>query len=368
MSKDFYNILGVGKNASQDDIKKAYRKLAHQYHPDKAGGNAEKFKEINEAYQVLSDANKRSQYDRFGQTFQGAPGGGAGFGGQGFGFGGFDFRDFSAQGGPASGWDFEDIFDMFGDTFGTRGNRAQSAMAGRDIQVDVELILEEVATGVTKEFSFFKQAQCPTCNGNGAKAGSQAVTCATCKGSGKVAQMRNILFGTFQTVTTCPECEGSGRIIKDKCPTCKGEGRLKKEEKISVTIPAGVRDSDTLELTGKGEAGKKGARSGNLFVRMHIKPHQLFVRQGSDVYYKASIDFSAAALGGEVQVPTLYGEEVVALSAGTQSGEKIILHGKGLPQMSGWGKGNQIIEVIIKVPKKLSTKAKQLLRELENEL
>lgn len=360
MAKDYYDILGVPKGASVEDIKKAYRKLAHKYHPDKKGGNAEKFKEINEAYQVLSDDTKRKQYDQFGRTFDGAgPQGFGGFSGQG-GFGGFSNQDFDFGG-------FEDIFDIFTEGFGGRG-RAASKNRGADIQVDVELTLEEVAQESEREISLYKQSACATCRGSGARQGSEIITCPTCKGSGNIAQTRRILFGTFQTVTTCPECQGQGTTPKEKCLTCKGEGRVKSEEKFTLTIPAGVRDGEVLQVRAKGEAGKRGGASGDLLVRVHVRKHPHFVRQEANILYKTEVEFPTAALGGEVSVPTLYGNEIVGIPAGTQSGTKITLAGKGLPKLSGWGKGDQIVEVIVKVPTKLSGRAKELLRQLENEI
>ncbi|MBI3335803.1 MAG: molecular chaperone DnaJ [Candidatus Portnoybacteria bacterium] len=366
-NKDYYSTLGIPRNASKDDIKKAYRKLAHKYHPDKPGGNAEKFKEINEAYQMLSDDTKRAQYDQFGRTFEGT--------GAGPGFGGFDFGDifrgFGGRQGEGSGnFDFsgvEDIFDIFGEGFGAR-SRGQAKARGADIQVDLELSLEEVALGVRKTFSLYKQAVCQTCKGSGAKTGAGKITCPTCKGQGRVRQSRNILFGTFQTVTTCPECEGEGQIIKEKCPVCKGEGRVRQQEEVSIDIPAGVRDGEVLEMSGRGEAGKRSGGSGNLYIRAHIKKHPYFVRKDADIFYKADIDFVSAALGGEIEVPTLYGKEKLTISGGIQSGEKITMSGRGLPRLGGWGKGDQIVEISIKVPKRLSRKAQDLLRELKKEL
>lgn len=372
MAKDYYSILGVPRNASKDDIKKAYRKLAHQYHPDKPGGNAEKFKEINEAYQTLSDDTKRAQYDQFGRTFEGA-GAGPGFGGFSADFGGFGdiFRGFGArQGGGSGNFDFggvEDIFDIFGEGFGGR-SRGQAKSRGADIQVDIELSLEEIALGVRKTFSLYKQAVCQTCKGSGAKAGAGKITCPTCKGQGRVRQSRNILFGTFQTVTTCPECEGEGEAVKEKCAACKGEGRVRQPEEVSVTIPGGVRDGEVLEIGGRGEAGKRSGASGNLYIRVHIKKHPYFVRKDADILYKAEVDFVTASLGGAIEIPTLYGKEKLTVSGGIQSGEKITMNGKGLPRRGGWGRGDQIVEISIKVPKRLSRKAQDLLRELRNEL
>jgi len=361
MAKDYYDILGVARNASKDEIKKAYRKLAHKHHPDKAGGNAEKFKEINEAYQILSDDAKRAQYDQFGRTFEGGGSTGAG------GFGGF------GQGGFSGGtWDFgdlggiEDIFDIFTGT-GARQER-RSSRRGQDIQVDLELTLEEVAKGLQKTFSLHKLAPCSTCKGTGAEAGSVPATCLTCKGSGQVRQARRMIFGTFQTVTVCPTCEGEGTTIQKKCSACKGEGRVRQDDQIAVTIPAGISEGDMLSLEGKGEAGKRGAQSGNLYVRLHVKPHSSLVRKGSDIYYDAKVPFADAALGGVMEIPTLYGKEKFTIPVGVQSGEEIRLSGKGLPRRDGWGKGDEIIRVTISVPKKLSSRAKELLRELKKEL
>lgn len=369
MAKDYYEILGVPKNSSKDEIKKAYRKLAHQYHPDKAGGNAEKFKEVNEAYQVLSDDTKRSQYDQFGRTFEGG-GAGPGFGG----FEGFDFGNFARGfGRQGFGFDFgdlggiEDIFDIFGGGVRTR-SRTQAKSRGADIQVDVELTLEEVATGITRLLSLYKLNTCFTCKGSGAKAGSSLQTCPSCKGQGNVRQTRRILFGTFQTVTTCQECEGQGRVIKEKCPLCRGEGSIRSKEEISVTIPAGVRDGAVLEVSGKGEAGRRKGPSGDLYIRVHVKTHPYFIHRDADILYTAQVNFTDAALGGEIEVPTLYGQEKVKIPAGIQSGEKIRLSGKGLPKLTGWGKGDQIVTISIKVPTRVSRKAQELLRELRDEL
>ena len=365
MAKDFYDVLGVSRRALQDDIKKAYRKLAHKYHPDKQGGNAEKFKEINEAYQTLSDANKRTQYDKFGRTFEGqtAPGqGGGGFSG----FEGFDFGGATAGGNfDFGGMGFEDIFEAFGGgSTRSRGTRTR----GQDIQVDVELSLEEVAKGVTKTIPLYTFISCKTCQGSGAATGSAFQTCPTCKGSGQVRQTRNILFGTFQSVALCPECEGEGKIIKEKCPACKGEGRIKSQQEISVNIPSGVREGEMLEAQGKGEAGRKKSPSGNLYIRIHIKKHPHFTRKENDLLYNAPIDYVDAAVGAHIQVPTLYGKETLLIPAGTQSGEVFRLSGKGLTRVGSWSRGDEIVTVHIAVPKKLSQKARDLLRELKKEL
>ena len=369
MAKDFYETLGVSRGASQDDVKKAYRKLAHKFHPDKAGGNAEKFKEINEAYQTLSDEKKRRQYDQFGRAFegQGAPGGGAGFEGfdfgnaaSGFGDHGINF-DFGGMG-------FEDIFEAFSSGGGTRAARSQSRSRGNDIQVDIELTLEEVATGVAKTIPLYTFISCAPCKGSGAKQDSTLETCPMCKGAGRVRQTRSILFGTFQSVTVCPECEGQGKVVKEKCDVCKGEGRIKNQEQISVTIPAGAREGEMLEARGKGEAGKRKAPSGSLYIRVHIKKHPHFVRKDSDIFYTVPVNFIDAALGASIDVPTLYGKETLTIPAGTQSETTFRLSGKGLPRLGSWAKGDQMVTVRIAVPKKFSQKARDLLRELKKEI
>jgi len=365
MAKDFYDVLGVSRSASQDEVKKAYRKLAHKFHPDKLGGNAEKFKEINEAYQTLSDQQKRGQYDKFGRTFegQGAPGqGGAGFSG----FEGFDFGGAQGAGNfDFGGIGFEDIFEAFGGG-STRSSGVRTR--GQDIQVDVELSLEEVAKGVTKTIPLYTFIACKTCQGSGAKAESASQTCSMCKGSGQVRQTRNILFGTFQSVAICPECGGQGKIIKEKCPTCKGEGRIKSQQEISVNIPAGVREGEMLEAQAKGEAGRKKSPSGNLYIRIHVKKHPHFTRKENDVLYNAQVNFVDAAVGAQIQVPTLYGKETLLMPAGTQSNATFRLSGKGLARVGSWSRGDEIVTVHIVVPKKLSPKARDLLHELKKEI
>ena len=359
---DYYEILGISKGASDEEIKKAYRKAAHQHHPDKSGGDEAKFKEVNEAYQVLSDKAKRQQYDQFGQTFEGAQGGGQGFGG----FEGFDFSGFSAQGGPASGWDFGDIFgDMFGFGGGGQG-RGQSR--GRDIQVDVEITFEEAAFGVQKNISLRKQSKCDVCHGSGSEPGSKMDTCHVCHGKGQVVQQQRTFLGVMQTVATCPDCHGRGEKPSAKCKHCGGDGVLSKSVDLDVKIPAGIDDGQAIRLTGHGEAAPHGGVSGDLYVRAHIKPQKVFHRENFDVYTESEINFSQAALGDKIQVPTLDGELTVVVPEGTESGQLIRLKGRGITQLGRSGRGDHYVKIKIRVPKKLNKKTKQLLEELKNEI
>ena len=299
MAKNYYDILGIDKNSSDDDIKRAYRKLAHKYHPDKAGGDANKFKEINEAYQTLSDKTKRQQYDQYGRTFQqGAPGQG-GFGG----FEGFDFSGFQqGAGGQGFGFGegFEDIFsDIFGGNFG--GGRGQDARrSGRDIQIDAEISFEEMVSGAHRDASLLRRVVCDVCRGSGGEPGSKEETCPTCKGSGQVKKMVRSFFGTIAQVSTCPTCHGSGKTYSKKCHKCGGDGRVREQQTVHIDIPAGISDGQTLSLQGQGEAGERGAASGDLYVTVHIRPHDRFQREGNNILSTEHISFSQAALGDKI--------------------------------------------------------------------
>ena len=366
MSKDYYKILGVDKSATQDEIKKAFKKLAMQHHPDRPGGDEKKFKEINEAFQVVGDAEKRAKYDQFGADFD-----------QQGGFGGASWEDFmraargqaggfSAQGGPASGWDFGDIFgDMFGFGGGGQG-RGQSR--GRDIQVDVEITFEEAAFGVQKNISLRKQSKCDVCHGSGSEPGSKMDTCHVCHGKGQVVQQQRTFLGVMQTVATCPDCHGRGEKPSAKCKHCGGDGVLSKSVDLDVKIPAGIDDGQAIRLTGHGEAAPHGGVSGDLYVRAHIKPQKVFHRENFDVYTESEINFSQAALGDKIQVPTLDGELTVVVPEGTESGQLIRLKGRGITQLGRSGRGDHYVKIKIRVPKKLNKKARQLLEELKNEL
>lgn len=367
MSKDYYNILGISKDASDDDIKKAYRKLAHKYHPDKSGGDEKKFKEVNEAYQVLSDREKRSQYDQFGQTFEQAQAGG--------GFRGFDgFRDFSSF---ANGFNFEfgrgggnfsGFEDIFGDIFSQAGfggaARRKRSWRGEDIQIDLEIDFEEMARGVEKEIELYKRVKCSRCNGDGVEPGYKKVECPTCHGTGEITTSRRTILGTFSQVSTCPDCHGEGKVPEKKCSQCGGDGRMRKYEKIKIKVPAGIHDSQTIRLSGLGESGDRGGESGDLYVTVHVRPSEKFTRKGDDVYSEEKITFSQAALGDKIKVETLEGEVKLKIPAGTQSGEIFRLRGKGIKHMSRYGRGDHYVKISLKTPTRLSSREKEIFKEL----
>jgi len=374
MSKDYYEILGVSKGASDEDIKRAYRRLAQKHHPDKPGGDEKKFKEINEAYQVLSDKQKRSQYDQYGQTFEQAQAQGQGGFGGAQGFGGFgDFSDmFRGASGEGINFEFggEGFGDIFSDLFGggrARSGRGRMVKKGEDIAVDIELTLEEAYSGIEREINLYKRTVCPTCKGSGAEAGSKTVNCPTCKGSGEIRQTRRTILGSFAQVSTCPDCGGEGKTIDKKCKTCGGDGRVKESVPIKLNIPKGVDDGMTLTLEGAGEAGPKGGVSGDLYVNIHIKPHKYFKRQNSDLIYELEITFTQAAMGAKVEVPTIDGKAVLTIPAGIESGKVIRMAGKGMTRMDSNSRGDQYVKIKIKTPKSLTKKQRDLLEELGKE-
>jgi len=364
MTTNFYDILGVSKGASDDEIKKAYRKLAHKYHPDKAGGNEAKFKEINEAYQVLSDKAKRQQYDQFGQTFQGAGGGpaGGGFGQGGFDFSGFDFGDIFGQARQGSGG-FEDIFsDIFGGNAKTRRKTR-----GQDIQVDVEIDFSEMVKGTEKEIRLRKNVVCDRCQGLGAEPGVGTKTCPTCGGAGRIRKTARSFFGSFEQVVECPECHGEGMVPEKKCAKCGGEGRIKEEQVIKISIPAGIQDSQTISLQGRGEAGGRGSVPGDLYVTIHVRAHKKFERKGQDILSTEYILFSTAVLGGKVEIETIDGKLILKIPAGTKSGETFRIKNAGVPELQGRGRGNHLVMVVIQTPKSLSREQKELIEKLRNQ-
>lgn len=358
--EDYYSILGVARSASPEEIKKAYRKLAHQYHPDK-GGDEKKFKEINEAYQVLGNKDKRAQYDRFGATFGGA----REFGGA----GGFDFGSFW-QGQPG-GFSFDDIdlSDIFEDffSFGRRQGR-KSVNKGEDIEIALHISLEDALNGVEKNITLDKIVECPRCKGQGGEPGSKVKECFSCRGTGEVQQMRKTILGTITRTVVCPECKGEGKIPEKPCNVCKGEGRISGEEDLTIFVSPGVDTGQTIRIEKKGDAGKRGAGAGDLYVRVFVKKHPLFKRKGDDLYFNLPISFSQAALGDEVEITTLEKKKLLLkVPQGTQAGRILRISGKGIPHFSSWGRGDLYVELNIETPKRVTRKQKDLLKQLKKE-
>jgi molecular chaperone DnaJ len=367
---DYYEVLGVTKAATQDEIKKAFHKLAHKYHPDK-GGDEKKFKEINEAYQVLSDTTKRAQYDQYGRVFENGQPGGNPFGGdQGFNWAWGNPSASSGHGEDGVEFDIGDIFEeFFGGGFGgARRSTKKDSRKGKDIQVDIEIALEKTLKESVEKINLAKQILCQRCQGVGAEPGSKVKECFSCRGTGQVQQVKKTVFGSYTTLATCPECKGEGTIPEKPCNVCKGEGRIKGQETIEIHIPAGIDTNQVIRADGKGEAGRKGGKPGNLFARILVKQHQIFERRGDDLFSQVEINFSQAALGDETEIKSLEGTNILLeVPAGTESGKVLRISGKGIPHFGGFGKGNLYIELKVKTPKKLSRKAKELLDELKKE-
>ena len=362
MAKDYYQILGISRNASPDEIRKAYHKLAHKHHPDK-GGDEKKFKEINEAYQTLSDKEKRTQYDRFGQVFEGFPGGGPGF------EPGFDFGFGRGKFGEDFEFEFGDLGEMMEEIFGFgQPQRRKDLKKGKDIEIDLEIPLEDTLKGKEKEITLAKMTSCSRCQGSGAEPGTKITECFSCRGTGEVQQIKKTFFGSFTRATICPECRGEGYRPEKPCNVCKGEGRLRREEDIKIFIPAGVDTNQVIKVEGKGEAGRRGGKPGDLYCRIFVKSHPVFKRKGDDLYLKTPISFSQAALGEEVEIKTLEGKKVLLkVPPGTESGKILRISDKGIPHFSGYGKGDMYVELIVKTPKKLTKKQKELLEALKKE-
>jgi len=354
MEKDYYKILGVDRNATKEEIKNAYKELAKKYHPDlnKDANATEKFKEINEAASVLGDDKKREQYDRFGKTAEQ-------FGD----YGGFDFSDFGFDFGDIGSFDVGDIFDQF---FGG-SRKKQKPRRGSDLVYEMEIELEEAAFGAKKRISIPKLIKCDECNGLGAESSSDIVRCANCNGTGVERKTRKTAFGIFQSTTTCSKCRGTGQFIKKECAACDGTGVVKKVRKLEIEIPKGAEEETRLRIAGEGEAGEKGAPPGDLYVVLHQKPHKIFQREGNDIYIEVPISFAAAALGGEIEVPTLGGKATLKIPAGTQTNTVFRMKGKGIPDLHGYGAGNENVRIIAEVPTHLSKKQKELLEEFEKE-
>ena len=355
--RDYYEVLGVSKSADATEIKKAYRKLALKYHPDKNPGDKEaeeKFKEAAEAYDVLSNEEKRRRYDQFGH---------AGVGGAG-------------HGGVGGGLSMDDIFSQFGDIFGSfggfsgfggfgGGRSARRVNRGTNLRVKVKMNLQEIATGIEKKIKVKKYVACQHCNGTGAKDGKSYSTCSTCKGSGQVTRVQNTILGAMQTTSTCPTCEGEGKIINEKCTFCNGEGVLMSEEVISINIPAGVGEGMQLSLSGKGNAARRGGVNGDLIVLIEEEEHPELVRDGNDLLYNVFIGYPEAVLGETVEIPTIEGKVKVKIEAGTQPGKILRLRGKGLPDVNGYGKGDLLAKVNVWIPKNLSKDEKKLVEKMK---
>jgi molecular chaperone DnaJ len=349
MAEDLYNTLGVSRTASQEDIKKAYRKLAHQYHPDKKGGNEEKFKQVNAAYQVLGDTQKRAQYDQFGE---------ASFNNQ----GGFSGDPFAGFNGANINFDLGDIFEQF---FGGQGRRGPRVRVGDDIAIDIRIPFVTSATGGHQEVRLRSYVTCSHCHGNGAEPGTAIKTCDTCQGRGSVTQSRQTMFGAFAQQQTCPTCGGEGKIPSTPCKTCHGQGREKKQREITIDIPAGIEDGQTIRVSGKGEAPVKGGQVGDLYVSIHVEPHPTLTRDGLNVRYQHSISFIDAILGTTITVPTLKGEEEVEVPAGTQPHTQLRLPGQGFPALQRHHKGDEIVTINVSIPKKVSRHERELLEQLK---
>jgi len=365
MKKDFYEILGVGKSSSADEIKKAYRKVAMQYHPDRNPSDKpaeEKFKEAAEAYEILSDADKRAQYDRFGhQAFSGGRGGGSGFSG--------------------GGMNTEDIFSQFGDIFGddnpfgsffgggsrkSSGGGKSRGTKGSNLRVKIKLSYEEIAKGASKTIKVKKYVGCTTCSGSGAKDKNSMQNCGTCGGSGQVRRVQNTFLGQMQTVTTCPTCNGEGSTITNKCTPCKGEGRVYGEETVTIEIPAGVQEGMQLSVSGKGNAGERGGSNGDLIVLIEEEAHTQLHRDGLNVAYDLHISFADAVFGIQVEVPTIDGRAKIKIPPGTQSGKIFRLKGKGFPNVNSYEKGDQLIQVNVWTPQHVSNEEKTMLEKMQH--
>ncbi len=369
MSKNYYEVLGIEKSANKDDIKKAFRKLAHKFHPDKKDGDAGKFKEINEAYGILSDDKKRSEYDTYGRIFSdaGGAGGQSGFGGfSGGDFNGFDFSQFTQGfGGGQNGFSSEfDLGDIFGEFFGG-GGRREKVRRGRDISIDIEVSFKESIFGTERAILLTKTSLCERCKGQGAEEGSALKTCTTCNGKGKIHETKRSFIGAFTNVRTCTTCRGMGKVPEKKCSYCHGAGALKKESEISVKIPSGIDDGEMIRLSGAGEAMPHGS-AGDLYIKVHVRPDREFRKEGANLVTDLHVKLSTALLGGEYALATLDGEISVKIPEGVSFGEILRIKGRGVP-VDKSRRGDLLIKLHIDLPEKLSKDAKKLLEELKKE-
>ncbi|MCB9359391.1 molecular chaperone DnaJ [Candidatus Woesearchaeota archaeon] len=363
MSEDYYDLLGVSKNSTREEIKKAYKKLAKKYHPDnQETGDAERFKKINEAAAVLGDDKKRQHYDQFGTA--------EGFG-QGGGAGGFDFSSFQDAFGGGAG-DFGDIFDHLGDLFGgsfgfgSRGGRRRRAK-GNDLRYDIDISLEEAAFGTTKKVEFSRLGKCEACNGSGAESESDIITCPDCNGQGQVRRTQRTPFGLFQTTSACPKCRGEGTSIKNECRKCDGTGLVRETKNLEIKVPAGIDDGMRLRIGEEGDAAPKNGVNGDLYVFISVMPHKHFVREENDIHLEVPISVSQAALGTNIEVPTLLGKATLKIPAGTQPETVFRMRDKGIKDLHGNGIGDQMVKVVVKIPEKLNKKEKKLFEELGEE-
>jgi len=357
MAKDYYNVLGIDKKASKDEIKKAFHKLAHRYHPDKGNGDEAKFKEVTEAYAILSDDKRRREYDTYGQSFAGA-------GPSGNPFSGFDFSQFQ-QGFGQAGMEF-DFGDLFSDLFGgARHGATRSQPRGRDISIDLEIPFKDAIFGTTRTVLIAKVAACTVCHGTGAKPGTTLETCTVCNGSGRIHEVRNSILGQFTSTRTCATCGGGGKVPKEKCATCKGQGTLRREEEIHIRIPAGIDNGEMIRLPGQGEAVKTGI-AGDLYAKVHVKPHPLFRREGTNLVMRLPIKLTDALLGSTVSVETLEGKTLeVKIPPMKRAEELLRIRGKGVPL--GNAHGDLIIRLEVAFPQKLSHKGKKIIEDLRSE-
>ncbi|MGB8317644.1 MAG: molecular chaperone DnaJ [Ignavibacteriaceae bacterium] len=356
--RDYYEVLGVDRNATKDDLKKAYRKLAMQYHPDRNPDNKEaeeKFKEAAEAYEILSDDDKKARYDRFGH--EGVRG--SGFGSQGF----SDINDIFSH--------FSDIFggaSIFDDFFGGGQRRTRSrgarGVAGSDLKVSLKLTLEEIAEGTTKKIKIKKQVKCDECNGTGAEAGTSTKTCPVCQGTGEIKTISRSVFGQFVNITTCNNCNGEGSVVDTPCKKCMGDGRILDDSFININVPAGVHEGSYMTMRDEGNSGKRGGPSGDVIVIFQEAPHEYFMREGDDIVFDLHVNFPDAALGSEVEIPTLNGKAVLKIDPGTQPGKLLKMRHKGIKHLNHTGSGDQIVRINVDIPKKLNAKEKELLKEL----
>ncbi|MBI4093219.1 MAG: molecular chaperone DnaJ [Candidatus Kerfeldbacteria bacterium] len=352
MAKDYYQVLGVSKDATTEDIKRAFRRLAHQYHPDKSGGDAARFKEINEAYQTLSDPKKREQYDRFGTTASQT--------------GGMNWQDFQRAGGFdfRTGSDgFGDFGDIFGEVFGFGGRRRTSRPTGSDVEVELSIDFRESLFGTDKVLELSGLHVCSTCHGRGAAPGSAMVKCGTCDGSGVVEQVQQTFFIGLRSQATCPTCNGSGEVPKQKCKRCHGTGSVRGQRQLKITIPAGIDDGQSIRLKSQGQPGPRGTAPGDLYVRIRVRPDPMFRREGDELHTRRTISFTQAALGAKVPIDTVDGPVQLDIPAGTQSGKLFRLRAKGVPRLDGNGRGDQIVEMVVKIPDRLSREQRHLLEK-----